>query len=111
MGFPGLPGRPGSPGFPGVKGLPGGPGRNGLLGGPGYPGQKGAFLAADLKYTEEERHLMPKHSALGSSLWMCRSCTSRVYVKPCMHKKVCFLNYKRYREKAVGKIPPKYFCE
>lgn len=61
MGFPGLPGRPGSPGFPGGKGLPGGPGRNGLLGGPGYPGQKGAFSAADFKYTEEQTNLIHEY--------------------------------------------------
>lgn len=89
MGFPGLPGRPGSPGFPGGKGQPGGPGRNGLLGGPGYPGQKGAFSAADIKYTKKQRHLMYKY----------------------MHNDLCFLNCKPYLETVVRKIPKNYFCD
>lgn len=50
MGFPGLPGRPGSPGFSGGKGLPGGPGRNGVPGGPGYLGQKGGFSVRHYDY-------------------------------------------------------------
>lgn len=55
MGFPGLPGRPGSPGFSGGKGLPGGPGRNGVPGGPGYLGQKGGFSVRHFMITSEQQ--------------------------------------------------------
>lgn len=58
MGFPGLPGRPGSPGFPGGKGLPGGPGRNGLLGGPGYPGQKGGYSVQHFMITHKNDYVV-----------------------------------------------------